>query len=114
MMVDMTLKHSAQRGLAVVSSGALVVGAGLAVTAVAVDMGQEWAPQEATQAVAEAPSAADPTRQAEPKAAAETRKPPASVAPKPRPTRRAVVPAPVAPKAATTPSSGSGQKSKTS
>jgi hypothetical protein len=49
----MSAKQSARRGVAVVSSGALVVGAGAAVGVLAADMSAQWSQQAALEAAAE-------------------------------------------------------------
>lgn len=50
---DMSGKQSARRGVAVVSSGALVVGAGAAVGVLAADMSAQWSQEAALAAAAQ-------------------------------------------------------------
>jgi hypothetical protein len=52
-MDDMSRKQSVKRGVAVVSSGALVVGAGAAVGVLAADMSDQWSQQAALEAAAQ-------------------------------------------------------------
>jgi hypothetical protein len=54
----MSAKQSVRRGVAVLSSGAVVVGAGVTVGALAADMSDEWSQQAALEAAAQA--VADP------------------------------------------------------
>lgn len=49
----MSLKPSLSRGVAVVSSGAVVVGAGVAVGVLAADLSEQWSREAALQAAAE-------------------------------------------------------------
>lgn len=82
----MTRKQSFRRGVAVVSSGALVVGAGAAVGVLAADMSAQWSQQAALEAAFEVQA---------PRATADPQ--PSGVVPRPRPSRRTVAPTPAAP-----------------